>query len=338
MSQGPARGPAHAATGGSGPNATDGGKGKLDAILGSRKLLFVTGKGGIGKTLVSVALAQAAAASGRKVLLVESSSRDQIAPLFGLDPVGHNETTAAKGIRCINLTATGNFREYITKYLGQTKLFETVLSHRVVQSFFNTIPGLAEAMMLGRLYYTCDVRDEEDRPDLVICDSPASGHFLSLMTTPDAIVGSGLAGPILRDTEKVRDFLRRKQDVGIIYVCTPEPLVISEAIEFLPEIQEKSPAALCGVIVNRIPPVVSSKGDFGGVDSMDSMDSRDSLLLDYLRERSGKANSALDQLRVSMKKFPGIMFMGLRDLGFVDDPLPAGFYRTFLTEEILNQG
>jgi|GEM_PF-762120 len=329
MSEGSARGPAHTTTGDLSPEATEGSMGSLRGLLGTRKLLFVTGKGGIGKTLVSVALAQAAAATGRKVLLVESSSRDQIAPLFGLDPVGHHETEAANGIRCINLNAAGNFREYITKYLGQVKLFETVLSHRVVQSFFSTIPGLAEAMMLGRLYYTCDVRNADDRPDLVICDSPASGHFLSLMTTPDAIVGSGLAGPILRDTGKVRDFLRRKQDVGIIYVCTPEPLVVSEAVEFLPEIQEKSPAVLCGVIVNRIPPLASSGSGFGAGDSV---------LVDYLRERSAKAQAALDQLRVSIKKFPGIMFMGLRDLGFVDDPLPADFYRTFLTEEILDQG
>ncbi len=296
----------------------------LAQLLTSRKLLFVTGKGGIGKTLVSVAMAQAAAAAGLRVLLVESSSRDQIAPLFGLDPVGHNETVAAPGITCINLSAAGNFREYITKYLGKKKMFDTVFSHRVVQSFFNTVPGLAEAMLLGRLFYTCDVRDVDRRPDLVIFDSPASGHFLSLMTTPDAIVNSGLAGPMLRDTQKVRDFLRRKDDVGVIYVCTPEPLVVSEALDFLPVIQEKSPAKLCGVIVNRIPPSALDVG------------AGEATLLNFLRERSAKSAAALDMVRVSTQQFPGIMYLGLRDLGFVNDPLPADFHRTFLTEEALH--
>ncbi|NBQ53656.1 MAG: hypothetical protein EBU49_08760 [Proteobacteria bacterium] len=304
----------------------------LAQLLTSRKLLFVTGKGGIGKTLVSVAMAQAAAAAGLRVLLVESSSRDQIAPLFGLDPVGHNETVAAPGISCINLNTAGNFREYITKYLGKKKMFDTVFSHRVVQSFFNTVPGLAEAMMLGRLYYTCDVRDVDLRPDLVIFDSPASGHFLSLMTTPDAIVGSGLAGPMLRDTQKVRDFLRRKDDVGVIYVCTPEPLVVSEAMEFLPVIQEKSPAKLCGVVVNRIPPSLGM-----GADSQNTAHGAgESRLLNFLRERAAKSAAALDMVRVSTQQFPGIMYLGLRDLGFVDDPLPADFHRTFLTEEALH--
>lgn len=304
----------------------------LARLLTSRKLLFVTGKGGIGKTLVSVALAQAAAAAGLKVLLVENSSRDQIPSLFGMDPVGHNETIAAPGISCINLNSAGNFREYVTKYLGQQKMFDTVLSHRVVQSFFNTIPGLAEAMMLGRLFYTCDIREVDQRPDLVICDSPASGHFLSLMTTPDAIVGSGLAGPMLRDTQKVLDFLRREDDVGVIYVCTPEPLVVSEAVDFLPVIHQKSPAKLCGVIVNRIPPAVTAttsaqRAPVGG---------EDSALTNFLIERSAKSKTALDMLRVSVRQFPGILFLGLRDLGFVDDPLALDFYRTLLTEETLH--
>lgn len=295
----------------------------LTQLLASRKLLFVTGKGGIGKSLVSAALAQAAAAAGRRVMLVENSARDQLAPLFGLEPVGHNETAAAPGITCINLNATGNFREYVTKYLGQGKLFESVLSHRVVQSFFNTVPGLAEAMLLGRLFYTCTLRDESSRPDLVISDSPASGHFLSLMTTPDAILGSGMAGPMMRDTAKVRDFLSHRDQCGVIYVCTPEPLVISEAQDFLPVIEAKSPAKLDAVIVNRIPPRVSQASVADG----------ESGLLDYLITRSRKASEAMGMLDETLKAFPRVALQGLADMGFVDDPLADDFHQAFLREE-----
>lgn len=320
----------------------------LAGLLASRKLLFVTGKGGIGKSLISAALAQSAAAAGRRVLLVESSSRDQLAPLFGVAPVGHVETDLAPGIRCINLNSAGNFREYVTKYLGQQRLFDSVLSHRVVQSFFNTIPGLAEAMMLGRLYYTCDVRDNEERPDLVIFDSPASGHFLSLMTTPDAILGSGLAGPMLKDTERVRDFLRRSNDVGVLYVCTPEPLVISEAVEFLPEIQRQSPAKIDGVIVNRIPP------DFDGQPIVFEDSSAGQQLIEFLRARAGKSQVALAELKkaidsgllgrsgkkdiASESKAGGSepVVIGLRDQGFVDDPLTGDFFKSFLIDELVN--
>jgi arsenite-transporting ATPase len=296
----------------------------LTQLLSSRKLLFVTGKGGIGKSLVSAALAQAAAAAGRRVLIVESSARDQLAPLFGLEPVGHVETEVSRGISCINLNATGNFQEYVTKYLGQSRLFETVLSHRVIQSFFNTVPGLAEAMMLGRLYYTCDVRDPVARPDLVICDSPASGHFLSLMTTPDAILSSGLAGPMMRDTEKVRDFLGRKNECGVVYVCTPEPLVVSEVADFLPAIVSKSPSKLDAVVVNRIPPQLFVDKPVG-----------DSRLLEYLVSRSDQAREALQSISGIMRSFPGVALTGLADQGFVSDPIAAGFYVQFLKEEAL---
>lgn len=315
----------------------------LAELLATRKLLFVTGKGGIGKTLISVALAQRAAAAGKSVLLVESSSRDQIAPLFGFEPVGHVEVEVAPRIRCINLSAAGNFREYVTKYLGQQRLFDTILSHRVVQSFFNTIPGLAEAMMLGRLYYTCDVRENEERPDLVICDSPASGHFLSLMTTPDAILSSGLAGPILKDTERVRDFLLRGNDVGVLYVCTPEPLVISEAIEFLPEIQLKSPAKIDGVIVNRLPPQLQTSHQ------LPDQSEQWHRLSDFLAARSDKAKLALDELDRAMangfldrfivdsdgqKRTIKPLVFGVCDQGFVDDPLSAEFYKALLNNEL----
>ena len=87
----------------------------ISNLLG-KKLVFVTGKGGIGKTLISAAIAQAASASCRDVLVAESAAQDQLAALFGLAPVGHVETIVSPHLQCINLSASGNFREYVTKY------------------------------------------------------------------------------------------------------------------------------------------------------------------------------------------------------------------------------
>lgn len=217
-----------------------------------RKVLLVTGKGGIGKTLISTALAQAAAALGKRVLLLEFGAIDQISPLFGVPRVGHERLEVAPQLFCANIDPNDNFRDFVVKYLGQKKLFDKVISHRVVQTFIKTIPGLAELMMLGRLYFEGTVAPGA-RFDLIIFDGPASGHFLSMMTTPDAVLASNIVGPLRKETERVRSFLAQKDEVGCLYVTVPEELVISEALDFIPQLQAKSPVALAGVLVNKVP-------------------------------------------------------------------------------------
>ena len=217
-----------------------------------KKVLLVTGKGGIGKTLLSAALAQAAAAQGKKVLLLEFGAVDQIAPLFGVPHVGHERREVAPQIFCANLNPKDNFRDFVVKYLGQKKLFDRVISHRVIQTLIKTIPGLAELMILGRLYFEGAVAPGV-RFDLIVFDGPASGHFLNMMTTPDAVLQSNIIGPVRKETERVKNFLSQKDQVGCLYVTIPEELVISEALDFIPLLQAKSPAALAGVVVNKVP-------------------------------------------------------------------------------------
>jgi anion-transporting ArsA/GET3 family ATPase len=220
--------------------------------LFARKLLLITGKGGIGKSLISAAIGQAAAERGARVLIVENAAVDQIAPIFGCPTIGHQTTRVYPGLECINLNAEENFRDYVVKHLGQKRLFESVLSHRVVQSFISVIPGLGELMFLGRLFYECELAPEP-RYDLVIFDAPASGHFMSLMTTPDAVLDSNLGGPLRRETERVKAFLSDRSKAGILYIATPEELVVSEALDFLPRLAKAAPAELMAVLVNRMP-------------------------------------------------------------------------------------
>ena len=227
----------------------------ISNLLG-KKLVFVTGKGGIGKTLISAAIAQAASASCRDVLVAESAAQDQLAALFGLAPVGHVETIVSPHLQCINLSASGNFREYVTKYLGQKVLFETVFNHRVVKSFFNTIPGLAEIMLLGRLFYSLELSAR--KKDFIVFDGAASGHFHSLMTTPDAVLNSGLAGPLVKETKRIREFLSDPAKCALLVVATPEDLVIAETLDFLPKLAKVSPVKLAGLVLNRVPPKIDS--------------------------------------------------------------------------------
>lgn len=299
----------------------------IDVLL-SKKLVFVTGKGGIGKTLVSAALGQAAADQlsiypDAHVLMTESALTDQLAPLFGRSPVGHQETQVGSGLFCINLDPPLNFRDYVVKYLRQPGLYDRVFSHRLVQSFIDTVPGFADLMMLGRTFYTAELAPEP-RPRLIVFDAYASGHFLSLMTTPDAVLSAGFGGPLARETERVKSFLADPDKTAVVYVATPEELVISEALEFIPKLIEKSPAPLAGVIVNRVPPNSARSTNLtdgeGAIAFLEARQSRASAAIRMLR-------SGLDALANSGIKIDAWM---LPDLGAIQEPLPEGFGRAWL--------
>lgn len=223
--------------------------GFIDDLLMKRQLLLITGKGGIGKTLLACALAKKAQSMGRRVLVVEQSAIEQAGPLLGISPVVHEETWVGS-LGAANFTAGGNFSDFITKHLMKSSLLDIVVSNKIVHSFFTAIPGFAELMLLGRIYYAMNLAPKI-RPDLIIMDAYASGHFLSLMTTPDAVLRSGLAGPIVHQTTKVRNWLADHQSCGTIYVGVPEELVVSEALEFLPQLVAKSPVAVDAVFMNR---------------------------------------------------------------------------------------
>lgn len=279
----------------------------------SRKLLFVTGKGGIGKSLVTAALGQAAAAAGKRVLLIESSAHDQLSPLFGHAAVGHNETKVAERLSVINLAPPDTFEEYVVKYLGQKKLFDKVFTNKVVRSFINTVPGFAEIMMLGRLFYTCELAPGP-RHDLVIFDAAASGHFLSLMTTPDAVLQSNLGGPLAKETARIKEFMANPAKCGVAYVGVPEELVVSEILDFLPKLESRSPAKVMGLFVNRVP----TAPDGGARDAATT----------FAAERRARADAALKALAAGLggagipKDLP---VWQLPDLGFVPEPLPSNF-------------
>lgn len=202
----------------------------LDEVLG-KKLVMVTGKGGIGKSTAAASIAQFAAKQGKKVCIVESNSQDQIAPQFGHANIGHQLTELKPNIFAINLNPQSNFKDFVVTHLGFARLFEKVFTKPIVQSFIKMLPGIAELTLLGRLYYFCELESDHNF-DLVVLDGFASGHFLSLMKTPDAVLNSGMIGPIIHETKKVRDFIFTSGKVAVVLVTMPEELIVSEAIDF----------------------------------------------------------------------------------------------------------
>ncbi len=280
---------------------------------------MITGKGGIGKSLVAAALGQMVAESGRRVLVVQNAALDQISPLFGLPSVYDRVVTVQPQLDVLNIDSVANFRDYIVEYLGQRRLYDTVFSNRVVKSLINAVPGWADVMLLGRLLFECELRPQHD---LVIFDGPASGHFYNLMTTPDSVLGMSLGGPLAKETQRVKSFLSDKNKCCSVYVAVPEELVISECLDFLPRLEKISHVTLAGLFLNKTPP---NQNSLVGA----------SPALDYARRSRASAAEATNSLKVGLSEssptLRSLPIWGLPDLGFIDEPLKPGFGEQILT-------
>ena len=211
---------------------------------------MVTGKGGSGKTFLSALLAIRAAEEGKKVLLVENNRCGQIQPLFGKPSKLNKEEFLYDNIWGINLEVEHCLREYIENYLGLKKLYDTVFMHPVIRSFFQVIPGLGDSMLLGRMFYSCEL-EKPSKYDLVIFDAPASGHFSQLLSMPSLVMHSGLGGPIVKELTKVHNFLSSPSKTGIIVTCLPESLVVSETLDLISLIHNKIDTKIAAVFINQ---------------------------------------------------------------------------------------
>lgn len=300
----------------------------LEKII-QRKVLFVTGKGGIGKSLITAALGQYAASLGKRVCLIESTSHDQLAPLFGKEPVGHRLTLFEKNISGINLEASSNFRDFVVKHLGYERLFDKIFNRSITRSFISILPGLAELTLLGRIYYAAELSPENF--DLVIFDAHSSGHFYNLITTPQAIIQSGLVGPVVKETQRLIDFYRSPDNAGLLLVANPEPLIITEVLDFIPKFQGANLMPLAGIIINRY------LDEAGVAEELAALNSREPELAAacaFVTQRMENHSGAIKNLYRELRTIaPELDLFVLRDLGAVDEPLRPDFGKHWFNGE-----
>jgi anion-transporting ArsA/GET3 family ATPase len=219
-----------------------------------KRLLIVTGKGGVGKSSVSAALALVAARRGKRVLVCEVNARERVAPLLGAPPSGPAARPAAPGISTVNVTPDEAMREYGLMVLKFRTIYQAVFENRVVRFFLRVVPSLAELVMLGKILH--EVRVEEDgrhRWDLVILDAPAAGHAVQLLRVPAALADTVPAGPLRRDVERMRDLLVDPALTSLSIVTLPEEMPVSESIDLDAQVRDVLGIPRGALFVNAMP-------------------------------------------------------------------------------------
>ncbi len=231
-------------------------------LLANRRLLVVTGKGGAGKSLLSLAIAHRLSTLGKKIWLVElGRKRDKeftrLPELVGRAKLGHSPAEVTlpgtkQKILVSVLDPTQSLSEYVDLKLPTAGLASVLLNNRVTSSFLEVVPGLPDLVSLGKLWHslTCD----EKGPDIIVLDSPATGHAISLLNAPMNFKRITRMGPVYRDSSLMAEFLADPKQTGIVLSSLPEEMSVQETLELQKILSRDFPRPL--IYVNKCFPLL----------------------------------------------------------------------------------
>jgi anion-transporting ArsA/GET3 family ATPase len=214
------------------------------------KLVFVTGKGGVGKTTVAAALAQLAAQHGKRVLVCEVDAKGDLSSLFEATPTDFTPREVAPGIWSMTMDTEASLREYLKLHLKIPIVGRIGPLAKAFDFVATAAPGVREILTVGKLCY--EVR--ERHYDLVVVDAPASGHIIGQLAAPQAINDLVKVGLIRSQTDWMLEILSDHQQTGLVAVTTPEEMPVSETLELTARVAAETTVRMSAVVVNRVLP------------------------------------------------------------------------------------
>jgi anion-transporting ArsA/GET3 family ATPase len=217
------------------------------------KFVFVVGKGGVGKTAVSGALALAAAAQGQRVLVAMCNAKDRLSYMLETGPIGPHIQTLLPRIEAVNMEPGAALEEYGLLVLRIRALYKVVFENRFVSAFLRGTPGIDAWAMLGKAQYHAREKepDGRDRYDLVIVDAPATGHGLDLLRVPRVIMDVAPPGLLRREAEQAIELFQDPERSGVLLVTLPEEMPSTETVELHAVIRDELNLPVCGLVVNQ---------------------------------------------------------------------------------------
>lgn len=223
-----------------------------------RRIHLVTGKGGVGRTTVAVALAHAAGRAGRRVLLAEIGDPEggysAIGRKFGREHLTPEPEPLAEGIMGCHLWAARGHELFVRSVIPAGPLIKAVLASKPLRRFLVAAPSLHEMGVLFHMLSLLKEKDEQGRPrhEVFIVDMPATGHTLALSSLPAIVLDLLPVGPIARAMREGQSYLNDPAKGAAWVVTLPEQLPVSETLELLDGLRSTQiPAG--GVILNRVP-------------------------------------------------------------------------------------
>jgi anion-transporting ArsA/GET3 family ATPase len=227
----------------------------MPALL-DKRLVVVTGKGGVGKTTVAAALGLIAARAGKRTVICEVAEQERLADLFGVDASEHEERELAPGLHSVSVDPERAKDEWLRYQLKSGTLAGVLSGSSLFRYLSAAAPGLSELVTIGKVW---DLAQLERRTggsvfDLAIVDAPATGHGIAMLRAPSTYATVARVGPIRRQALTIDKFLRNRRRTGVVVVALPEEMPVNETLDFERRLADEMGMSIDRAIVNALYP------------------------------------------------------------------------------------
>ena len=233
-----------------------------------RKLIFITGKGGVGKTTIAAALAMLGAGRGKRTLVCEVDAKGNLAEFFETGPTRFEEREIQPNLWAMSMDTEASLKQYLSLQLKIPLVARIGPLARTFDFVATAAPGVKEIVTVGKLCWEVLQRHY----DLVVVDASPTGHIVGQLAAPQAINQLVQVGLVRQQTGWMIDILSDPAVTGLVIVATPEEMPVSETIELQERVEAETTVDLAAIVVNRVLPELFGRGEEEVFERLDQPD------------------------------------------------------------------
>src|SRR6478752_7243782 len=211
----------------------------LERFCSASRVVIVAGKGGVGKTTVTAALATAAARTGMSVLIVEVEGKSGLAACFGEAPLTYEEAELRPRVRARTLTPDDALLEYLDAH-GMRRISKRLTRSGALDVVATAVPGMRDILVLGKVKQLEQAR----AADLIVLDAPAAGHAVSFLLSARGLVDAVKVGPIQKQAAEVVELLSDPTRSQVLLVTLPEETPVNELVDTAYAVEDRAGVTL----------------------------------------------------------------------------------------------
>ena len=218
-------------------------------------MVIVAGKGGVGKTTVTAALAVASARAGMSVLIAEVEGKSGLAACFDRPALTYEESELRPGLRARTLTPDDALVDYLRDH-GLRRLGRRLSNSGALEIVATAVPGMKDILVLGKVKQL----EQSGTADLIVLDAPAAGHAVQFLLSARGLLDAVTVGPVRKQAGDVVEMLTDPARCQVMLVTLPEETPVNELIDTAYAIEDRAGVTLGPIVVNGCVPAVEGLG------------------------------------------------------------------------------